>query len=148
MYQHFFILLFRLAKKSGYQNLEALKEEHMKMLLTKGQFEKAGQVLEEEGNYEQAMSMYIKSNRLIRASTLLLQQPNLINDHTLVASVLKNLLKQELFEAAAEIYKHLDKTELSMECYRKGMTTRSVLLIKTNKKLHECFQIIYIQGNL
>ncbi|KAI4469975.1 hypothetical protein MML48_1g12569 [Holotrichia oblita] len=54
----------RLAKKSGYQNLSSLKDEHMKMLLNTGQFEKAGQVLEEEGNYEQAMSMYIKSNRL------------------------------------------------------------------------------------
>ncbi|KAI4469969.1 hypothetical protein MML48_1g13173 [Holotrichia oblita] len=112
----------RLAKKSGYQNLSSLKDEHMKMLLNTGQFEKAGQVLEEEGNYEQAMSMYIKSNRLVRASNLLLQQPNLINDHTLVTTVLKNLLKQELFEAAAEIYKKLDKTELSMECYRKGMS--------------------------
>lgn len=114
-------ILHRLAKKSGYQNLSSLKDEHMKMLLSTGQFEKAGQVLEEEGNYEQAMSMYIKSNRLIRASNLLLQQPNLINDNTLVTTVLKNLLKQELFEAAAEIYKKLEKTELSMECYRKGI---------------------------
>ncbi|KRT79958.1 Anaphase-promoting complex subunit 3 protein, partial [Oryctes borbonicus] len=110
----------KLAKKSGYKNLSTLKDEHMKMLLNSGQFEKAGQVLEEEGNHEQAMSMYIKSNRLARAATLLLQQPSLINDHTLVATVLKNLLRQELFEAAAEIYKQLDKTELAMECYRKG----------------------------
>ena len=114
-------IYFRLAEKVGYDNLEDLKEEHMQMLLQTGQFEKAGLVFENDRNYEKALSMYLKANKLIRASNLLLKQSSLMNDHSLLASVLKKLLQQELYEPAAEIYLYLEKTELAKECFRKGL---------------------------
>lgn len=110
----------RLAEQRGYEKLNDLKEEYMALLLQTAQYEKVGQVLENEGKYEQALNMYLKSNKLLRVPNLLVQHPELMENHGIVTSVLKSLVKQELFEAAAEIYEKLDKSDLAMECYRKG----------------------------
>lgn len=94
----------------------------MKYLLEREQFEKAGQVLEKQGKYEQAVAMYVKSKKLIRLPRLIMQHDDLLRDNTLVTSVLKNLLKNDLFEGAAEIYEKLDKLDMAMQCYRKGIS--------------------------
>ncbi|CAG9816108.1 unnamed protein product [Phaedon cochleariae] len=110
----------RLAEQRNYEHLEDLKNEHMSLLLQSGQYEKVGQVLEKEGKYQEALDMYMKSNKLLRVPHLLSKSPQLLNDHTIIANILKSLVKQELFEPAAEIYEKLDKFDLAMECYRKG----------------------------
>ncbi|KAJ8945935.1 hypothetical protein NQ318_016763 [Aromia moschata] len=110
----------RLAEQRGYENLKDLKDEHMSLLMQSGQFEKVGQVLENEGKYEEALNMYMKSNKLLRIPNLLSHHTELLNDHAAIANVLKKLLKQDLYEPAAEIYEKLDKPDLAMECYRKG----------------------------
>ncbi|KAL1502378.1 hypothetical protein ABEB36_007525 [Hypothenemus hampei] len=112
--------VLRLAEQRGYNHTDDLKKEYISMLNTSGQYNKIGQVLENEGKFEEALHMYLKSNKLLRIPHLLLENPTLLNDQTIVGNVLKNLLKQELFEAAAIIYEKLDKTDLAMECYRKG----------------------------
>lgn len=110
----------RLASHRNYEKLTQLKEEHMSLLMQSAQYEKVGIVLENEGKFEQALNMYIKSRKLGRVPNLLVKNPELLSDQALVATVLKNLIKHEMFEAAAEIYEKLDKVDLAMECYRKG----------------------------
>lgn len=107
-----------------------LKEEYMGLLLRTAQHEKAGQILEKQGNYEQAMSLYLKSNAFVRASALLQQHTVLLNDDNLVTNLLKILLKHELYENSAEIYEKLNKPALAMECYRKGFTFFNVIFYK------------------
>lgn len=101
--------------------MKELKEEHMNSLMQSGQFEKIGQVLENEGKYEEALNMYLKSNKLLRIPNLMIRHSELMEDHSSVANVLKSLLRSDHFEAAAEIYEKLDKPDLAMECYRKGV---------------------------
>lgn len=100
--------------------MKELEKEHMSMLLETGQYEKVGQVLEKQGKYEEALNMYLKCNKLLRIPNLLSKHHQLLNNQTIVAGVLKNLLKQELYEPAAEIYEMLEKPDLALECYRKG----------------------------
>lgn len=92
----------------------------MTMLVSSGQYDKVGQALEKEGKPEEALNMYLKSNKLLRIPHLLMDNPALLNDHGIVGKVLKNLLKQELYEAAANIYEKLGQNDLAMECYKKG----------------------------
>ncbi|XP_017777562.1 PREDICTED: intraflagellar transport protein 172 homolog [Nicrophorus vespilloides] len=110
----------RIAQKRGYNKLQELRDEYMSLLLKTGQFEKAGQSLESDGDYDRALAMYMKSNRLVKVANLLLSHSDLMEDHNLVSSVLKKLIKQELYEPAAEIYVKYDKPDIAMECYRKG----------------------------
>lgn len=94
----------------------------MKYLLESEQFEKAGQVLERDGKYEQAVAMYVKSKKLIRLPKLIMQHEDLLRDNTLVTSILKKLIKNDLFEGAAEIYEKLEQLDMAMQCYRKGIS--------------------------
>ncbi|XP_050517357.1 intraflagellar transport protein 172 homolog [Diabrotica virgifera virgifera] len=110
----------RLADQRSYEHVKELKEEHMSLLMQSGQYEKVGQVLENEGKSEEALNMYLKSNKLLRIPNLLSKYPQLLNDHSVIGGVLKSLIKQELYEPAAEIYEKLDKPDLAMECFRKG----------------------------
>ncbi|KAL3276031.1 hypothetical protein HHI36_020760 [Cryptolaemus montrouzieri] len=110
----------RLAKRRNYGGLKELQDEYMALLVTTNQFEKVGEVLENEGKYEQALNMYLKSKKLTRIPNLMFQHPELLKDTNLVATVLKNFLRFELFEAAAEIYEKLDKPDLALECFKKG----------------------------
>ncbi|CAG9768133.1 unnamed protein product [Ceutorhynchus assimilis] len=112
--------VLRLAEQRGYTHLQDLKTEYMSMLVSTGQYDKVGQVMEKEGKSEEAINMYLKSNKLLRIPHLLAENPTLLNDQAIVGNVLKNLLRQELYEAAADIYEKLDKNDLAMECYRKG----------------------------
>lgn len=114
-------LFDRLADQRNYEHLKELKAEHMSLLMQSGQYEKVGQVLENEGKYEEALNMYMKANKLLRIPNLLNKQPQLLNDHGAIAGVLKNLINQELYEPAADIYEKLEKSDLAMECYRKGL---------------------------
>lgn len=93
----------------------------MKHLLETDQYEKAGELLEKDGKYEQAIDMYLKSCRLAKIPKLMLNHNNLLTDGNLVNTAIKKLLKHELFEGVAEIYEKLNKPDLAMQCYRKGM---------------------------
>lgn len=110
----------RLAERRGYEKLNDLKENHMKFLTRAGQNDKAGQILEDQGEYGQAISLYLKSNRPVRAANLINRNHDLLENDTLVTTVVKKLIRSELFEPAAEIYDKLNKTDIALECYRKG----------------------------
>lgn len=97
----------RLAEQRGYRKLKELKDEQMALLLQTNQHEKVGDVLEKEGKIEQALNMYLRSNKLLKVPGLMLKNPELMKDQNLIAVVLKSLIKQEMFEAAAEIYDRL-----------------------------------------
>lgn len=92
----------------------------MKFLTQTGQNDKAGNILEERGDYEQAINLYLKSNRPVRAANLIIQHDDLLDNETLVTTVVKKLLKSELYEPAAEIYEKMNKSDIALECYRKG----------------------------
>ncbi|XP_060519882.1 intraflagellar transport protein 172 homolog [Cylas formicarius] len=112
--------LLRLAEHRGYEKLRHLKDEYKSLLLSSGQYFKVGQLMEKEGKFEEALNMYMKSNKLAKIPALLGQHPVLLKDHALVASVLKSLLQKELYESAGDIYEKVDKPDLALECYRKG----------------------------
>ncbi|KAK9871476.1 hypothetical protein WA026_012850 [Henosepilachna vigintioctopunctata] len=132
----------RLAKQRDYVHLKELQDEHMSLLLNTNQFEKVGEVLENEGKYEQALNMYLKSKKLTRIPNLLFQHPELMKDTNLVGNVLKNFLKYELFEAAAEIYERLDKFDLALECYKKGKSWSKALELA---RIHNPEQVVDLE---
>lgn len=132
----------RLAESRGYQKLHDLKEDYMKHLLQSEQYEKAGQLLEKDGKHEQAIEMYLKSSRLMKIPRLILNHNNLLSDGNLINSVIKKLLKHEHFEGVAEIYEKLEKTDLAMQCYRKGN-----ILSNNYHKFNCCYELHYLPSN-
>ena len=81
-----------LAERRAYPQLQQLKEDQMAFLLTTDQEEKAGQVLEDQGEVEKAMQLYLKANKPARAARLAMKIPNLMNDEPLMMKVTEGLV--------------------------------------------------------
>lgn len=82
-----------LAERRGYARLSELRQQHMDFLLETEQQEKAGQVLEDEGELQQAMSLFLKANKPARAARLALKTPHLLQDEQLMLQVCHVILK-------------------------------------------------------
>ncbi|XP_037945105.1 intraflagellar transport protein 172 homolog [Teleopsis dalmanni] len=109
-----------LGEKRGYVNLQQLKEDQMSFLLSTGQEEKAGHVLEKQGEPRKAMILFLKANKPARAAKLALKTPQLMEDENLMVNVTDGLIKCELFEMAGDIAFKLNQSDVALELYRKG----------------------------
>lgn len=83
----------RLAERRGHAGLATLRDEQMAYLLGSGQEEQAGQVLEDRGETDQAMALYMKARKTSRAARLALKMPHLLQNETLMHRVTSALVK-------------------------------------------------------
>lgn len=83
----------KLADRRGYHGVKDLRDKQMSYLLNSGQEEKAGDVLEERGEKDKAMSLFLKANRPAKAARLALKTPSLIQNEELMARVTAALIK-------------------------------------------------------
>lgn len=116
---HKWDVALKLADKVGYQELSQLKKDYVDYLTRIDRSEKMADIYKNEGNIEQSATLYLKSKRFIRATNLLLENFSSFNENT-VSTILKQLVKNEYFEAAAQIYEKLDNKDMALECYKRG----------------------------
>ncbi|XP_017022793.1 intraflagellar transport protein 172 homolog [Drosophila kikkawai] len=109
-----------LAERRGYARISELKQQHMDYLLSSEQQEKAGQVLEEQGELQQAMSLFLKANKPARAARLALKTPHILQDEQVMLQVTEGLVHCELYELAGDIAHRLSRPEAALALYRKG----------------------------
>ena len=109
-----------LAESKGHPQLELLKESHGRWLLETGQEMRAGQIKEEEGEYMEALNLYLKAGLSVRASKLIQNHDSMMTNNDLVSRVISSLLKSEAFEQAGELYEKTGQHDQAMESYRKG----------------------------
>ncbi|KAL9903021.1 intraflagellar transport protein 172 homolog [Glossina fuscipes] len=109
-----------LAERRGFTGVQQLKEEQMSFLLETGQEEKAGQILEDRGEVDKAMNLFLKANKPARAARLALKQPHLLDDQHLMMKVTEGLINSELYEMAGDIAHRLFRSDAALALYRKG----------------------------
>lgn len=110
----------QLAEKRGYPGTQSLREGQMTYLLSSGQEEKAGEVLEERGEIDRAMTLYLKANRPAKAARMMLKNFRLLQDNSLVSRVTSALIKAELFELAGDLAHKVGNPENAVSLYRRG----------------------------
>ncbi|EAT43404.1 AAEL005155-PA [Aedes aegypti] len=110
----------KLAERRGYHGLNELKEQQMEFLLNTSQEEKAGEVLEERGEKDKAMTLYMKANKPVKAAKLALKTPHLLSNENIVSRVSASLVKAELYELAAELAYRTGQQASAIALYRKG----------------------------
>ena len=109
-----------LAEAKGHPQLEQLKISYTRWLMDTNQEEKAGFMKEEEGDYMEALNLYLKAGMPTRASRLLQDHEHLLTSNDLVSMVNSALLKGEFYEQAGELYEKTGQQQLALDCYRKG----------------------------
>lgn len=86
----------KLAEKRAYSGLVELREQQMAYLLSTGQEEKAGEVLEERGEKDKAMTLYMKAKKPAKAARLALKTSYLLQNEDLISRVTAALIKSGL----------------------------------------------------
>lgn len=119
----------KLAERRGYSNLKELKEMQIQYLLGSGQEEKAGQVLEADGNIDEAMDLYLKAKKPVRAVQLATKIPHLLQNENVMNDLTATLIKAELFEMAGDLAEKMGNPEKALFLYRKGGTYSRALEI-------------------
>ena len=89
-------------------------------MLIIGQEEKAGAIKESEGEYREALEMYLRAGLATRASRLVQSRDDLLESSEVVGRVANSLLKGEFFEQAGELYERVGQDDQALECYRKA----------------------------
>ncbi len=122
MYQrlHMWDEALSLAEAKGHPDLEEMRQAHGKWLLDTGQEEKAGAIREAEGDYNEALQLYLKAGLATRASRLIQAREELLSNPDIVGRVTSALLKGEFYEQAGELYERVDQEDQAMECFRKA----------------------------
>ncbi|XP_067032279.1 intraflagellar transport protein 172 homolog isoform X2 [Acropora muricata] len=112
------------AAAKGHPELENLRAAHYQWLSETAQEEKAGEVKEREGNYSEAVNLYLKAGLPAKAARLAMSQEELINSAELLEKIAASLLKGGLYEQAGELYEKVGKNDKAMDSYRKGNAYR------------------------
>lgn len=110
----------KLAERRGYPGLFDLKEKQMSYLLATHQEEKAGEVLEERGERDKALTLYMKANKPGRAAKLALKTPSLLQNEDLVSRIISLLVRSELYEMAGDLSQKTNQLDMAMKFYKKG----------------------------
>lgn len=122
MYQrlHMWDEALALAEAKAHPNLEELRASYDRWLLETGQEEKAGALREAEGDYKEALNLFLKAGMATRASRLVQSREELMDNPDVVGRVTSALLNGEFYEQAGELYEKVDQEDQALECYRKA----------------------------
>lgn len=116
---HKWDVAIKLADKIGYKGMAQLKNEYVDYLTRIDRPEKMAEIYKNDGKIEESATLFLKSKRFMRATNLLLENFNLFSENV-ISVILKQLLKNEYYEAAAQIYEKLDNKDMALECYKRG----------------------------
>ena len=111
--------VIRVAEAIDYQDIQSLKGNYFDWLIDTKQEARAAEMREEEGNYVEAIELYLKSGLPVRAA-------NVINEFSVSVSsdtedkIVNALVKADLFEKAGEFYEKKGNAQKALECYVKG----------------------------
>ncbi|XP_065670042.1 intraflagellar transport protein 172 homolog isoform X3 [Hydra vulgaris] len=113
-----------IAEAKRHPELEALQTTYFQWLMKSGQEEKAGEVKENNGEYGEAINLYLKANLPARAARLALRIPSLSSDNQLLERIALSLLKGSFYEKAGELFEKTNSYQRALEAYRKGKAYR------------------------
>ncbi|XP_064457098.1 intraflagellar transport protein 172 homolog [Ornithodoros turicata] len=112
--------LIALAESKNSSNLQQLQEEHAEWLLSNGMEGKAGELKEKEGNFDEALALYLKSGLPAKAALLLKSVPRMIEKHDVVQKVISALTRAELYEHAGDLYEMVEDYTKALNSFRQG----------------------------
>lgn len=121
MYQelHRFEDAIRVAEQANHPDAGALRQGHLKMLLESGQEARAAAMKEQEGDWAQAINLYLKGNLPARAAQVV-QAKNITQPPGILEQVASALTTAGLHGRAGEFYERMDQLTKALEAYKRG----------------------------
>ncbi|XP_054716571.1 intraflagellar transport protein 172 homolog [Uloborus diversus] len=109
-----------LAKVTDHPDLDRLNNTYFQWLQETSQEEKAGELKEVEGEYRDAIRLYLAAGLPTRAGRVITNMPILAENDELVQEIASALMKGEFYEHAGDLYEKVGNDHKALECYRLG----------------------------
>ena len=121
MYEDLYLFddAIRVAERGKHPEVEEKKSVYYQWLLDTKQFEKAAAILESQGDFLQAISLYLNSGLPGKAASLIFNH-GLTQPTSLLESVATSLMKADMFEIAGDVYSSMGHIQESFNVYIKG----------------------------
>lgn len=128
MYQemHKWDMAVKVAEMKAHPELETLKRNYYSWLVDSGQEDQAAELKEDEGEFVEAIQLYLKAGMPGKASSLLLSR-NQTSNKDLTERVAAALYKSALYEKAGQLYETLSQNDRAFESYKKGRAFRAAI---------------------
>ena len=110
-----------MARENGLSDIQKLKEGFLKHLVDTRQEERAAAMKEQEGEYGEAINLYMRAGLPSKACTILLQHPSLTHQSDLVERIAAALIKGGLYEKAGELFEKVSDCTLYCYVYSKAI---------------------------
>uniref|UniRef100_A0A8D3EAU2 Intraflagellar transport protein 172 homolog n=1 Tax=Scophthalmus maximus TaxID=52904 RepID=A0A8D3EAU2_SCOMX len=129
MYQelHMWDDCIAVAEAKGHPELDALRGNYYQWLTETGQDGKAGEVKENQGDFQGAINLYLKAGLPAKAARLAISRPEITNNSDTVGRIAANLIKGEFYERAGDLYEKIRNNQRALECYCKGGAFRKAV---------------------
>jgi intraflagellar transport protein 172 len=111
--------VIKIAEKINHPDVANLKMNYFDWLITTNQKDKAAELRENEGEYLEAIELYLKAGLPVRAANVVTEYNiNLATD--VQDKIVNSLIKAELFEKAGEFHERKGDAQKALEYYCKG----------------------------
>lgn len=119
-----------LAQNRGWSGLQELRDRHLTWLLESGQTARAAAILEPT-NPRRAVKLYLDAHRPGRAARLVLANPDLLEDRSIVNEIVRVLKATDLMELAGELLEKTSEPLEAIKCYSQaGVFARALELAR------------------
>ncbi|XP_033198470.2 intraflagellar transport protein Oseg2 isoform X1 [Bombus vancouverensis nearcticus] len=119
-----------LAQNRGWPGLQELRDRHLTWLLESGQTARAAAILEPT-NPRRAVKLYLDAHRPGRAARLVLANPDLLEDRSIVNEIVRVLKATDLMELAGELLEKTSEPLEAIKCYSQaGVFARALELAR------------------
>jgi len=128
MYQelHKYDESIRLAERKNHPKLGHLKNYYLQWLLSTQQEEKAGSLMELEGDFPRAIELYLRGGMAAKAATVV-SKHNANYPQDLLMKVIGGLQSSGLNDRAGELYERMGSLAPALDAYRKGHAYRQAI---------------------
>mmetsp|Transcript_26671 Transcript_26671/g.67756 ORF Transcript_26671/g.67756 Transcript_26671/m.67756 type:complete len:1759 (-) Transcript_26671:158-5434(-) len=138
MYQdlHKYDESIRLAERKNHPKLMQLKNFYLQWLLSTQQEEKAGELMEQEGDYVRAIELYLRGGMAAKAASVVARH-NANYSQELLQKIVGGLQASGMHDRAGELYERMGLVAPAMDAYRKGHAYRQAIeLAKQQQPAH------------
>mmetsp|Transcript_30644 Transcript_30644/g.27829 ORF Transcript_30644/g.27829 Transcript_30644/m.27829 type:complete len:722 (+) Transcript_30644:437-2602(+) len=116
----------KIAEKKNHPDVKDLKNNYFEWLLETNQEEKAAEVKENEGDYIQAINLYLKGGLPARAAAIV-NNYSIDYPSDLLQKIAMNLINSHMFERAGEFFEKMDQLQKALDAYCKGDAYRKAV---------------------
>ena len=123
---HNFDRAVAIAEERSHPDANSMRQDHFQYLLDSNQAAKAAQLKEMEGDFLQAIELYLRGGMPGRAARLI-KQHGINNPPSILERVSASLTAGGLHEQAGEFYERMDQLQRAMDAYLKGASFRKAV---------------------